>query len=134
MESLVSDVIPAERILPAVGQGALAVEVRSDDEFVRNLVGQLDDHGSRAEVQAERAFLKGLDGGCQIPIGALARCDGNGLTVRGIVSDLEGQRTIRVSAAGGLAEAEELGTKMAAEARRLGAEELLKEIRGMEGC
>jgi hydroxymethylbilane synthase len=85
--------IPPEVSLPAPGQGALAVEIREDDDLVRQLCREaLEDHLARLAVTAERAFLSGLGGGCQVPVGALAVVTGDVLEVKGIVIQVDGQR------------------------------------------
>ena len=79
----ISQAIGADLLPPAPGQGALAVQVRADDAVARSLVGQLDDAGTRAAVEAERAFLRASGGGCRAPLGALAQVDGDEIVIRG---------------------------------------------------
>ena len=81
----VTEVLDAVWMLPAVGQGALGLECRTDDAETRRLLAGLDDAATRQAVLAERALLRGLGGGCQVPIGAAARVDGGRLTLRGAV-------------------------------------------------
>jgi hydroxymethylbilane synthase len=85
--------IPPRISLPAPGQGALAVEIREDDNLMRQLCSEaLEDHPARLAVTAERAFLSGLGGGCQVPVGALALVTGDVLRLQGIVIQVDGQR------------------------------------------
>ncbi len=85
--------IAPEISLPAPGQGALAVEIRNNDDLTRQLCGEsLEDRSARLAVTAERAFLSGLGGGCQVPVGALALVDENVLRLQGIVIRVDGQR------------------------------------------
>jgi hydroxymethylbilane synthase len=88
-------------LLPQVGQGALAVECRQDDDVARALLATIDDAGAHAEVTAERAFLARLGGGCSLPCGALARHDpGGGLTLDALLASLDGRVVLRVRRAG----------------------------------
>lgn len=120
----VTELLPLEGFLPAPGQGALAVQCRIDDDEARALLDLIDDAAVRAEVNAERAFLAGLGGGCSLPVGALGRYVAGGLLeLRGFVGSLNGDESIRVSSKG--LDAVELGRSLAEEALGLGATELL---------
>lgn len=120
----VRELLPLEDFLPAPGQGALAVQCRQDDKEARALLELIDDPAVRAEVDAERAFLAGLGGGCSLPVGALARhVEGGRLELRGFVGALNGDETLRVSATG--VDPVELGRSLAEEALGLGARNLL---------
>jgi hydroxymethylbilane synthase len=116
--------------LPAAGQGAIAVEIRSDDERMRELLTPLDHHATSVAVRAERAFLAALEGGCQIPIGALASAGTNGtLTLHGFVSDVKGRNAVRGSRIVDESSPEEAGRALAADLRTRGATSLLMELR-----
>jgi hydroxymethylbilane synthase len=93
----VTEVLDADRMLPAVGQGALGIEVREGDDRVIARIAPLHDADTAHAVRCERAFLRALEGGCQVPIGALATVDGGGVTFRGFIGDLEGRRTWRTA-------------------------------------
>jgi hydroxymethylbilane synthase len=125
----VTEYLPLERVLPAPGQGALAVQCRGDDADVVALLRALDDPDVRAATEAERGFLEGLGGGCAAPIAAHARVDqtpaGRRLVVRGLVASLDGRTVIRVETVGGLGEARATGLRLAADARARGADALL---------
>ncbi|MDH4043877.1 MAG: hydroxymethylbilane synthase [Gemmatimonadota bacterium] len=125
----VTEYLPLERMLPAPGQGALAVQCRADDPDVLALVRALDDPEVRATTEAERAFLEGLGGGCAAPIAAHARVEdsaaGQRVALRGLVAALDGTRVIRVEAAGAAGHARAVGLQLAADARLQGAEALL---------
>jgi hydroxymethylbilane synthase len=121
--------IPFEIMLPAVGQGAMAVEVRADDMRVREIVSTLDDAETRLCITAERAFLRRLEGGCQVPIGALAREEGNHLHIEGVVGNLDGSKNRRAQLSGAVNEAEALGTRLAEALIEKGAGEILEEVR-----
>lgn len=128
--------IPFEICLPAVGQGSIGVEVRADDNEVRSLVSKIDHYESRVAITAERALLKRLEGGCQIPIGALGALENGRLRLEGVVASLDGRQLVRSSLAGELEDAAETGLKLAENLVRLGAGEILRkmrqEIRGNE--
>jgi hydroxymethylbilane synthase len=123
----VTEVLPPEAMLPAVGQGALAVEVRADDAFVLELVKALDHPGTRAGITAERAFLQTLGGGCRVPIAAYGRVEDGKLVLDGLVSSPDGRKVLRGRVEGSSDEAEALGRKLAERLLAQGAEELLRE-------
>lgn len=129
LEDAVGDVLEAPRWLPAVGQGALGVAIRGDDDVTRTVVSALDDPDTRIATTAERAFLRALEGGCQIPIGALATRDGNSVRLYGLVADLDGEPLIRGDATGDVDEAEALGRGLAEELLARGADAVLRWIR-----
>lgn len=113
----VTEVIDPIQMLPAPGQGALAVECRSDDAAMVSLLAALDDEGARAAVTAERAVLATLEAGCTAPVGALAEVaegeDGAEVWVRAVALAPDGSVEIRRSASGPLADAEHVGTRLA---------------------
>lgn len=128
----ITEWLDPERWLPAVGQGALAVVARADDARTAGRLSTLHDVSTGCAVAAERALLRDLEGGCQIPVGALATVDGDTMHLAGLVSSLDGTRVIRRSLDGPVAEAEALGHRVAAALRDEGAQEILDEIRAAE--
>ena len=126
LEAEIAALLPLEPFLPAPGQGALAVQCRSDDVCIIALLATIDDATLRAATTAERAFLAGLGGGCSMPISAFAEttADGNRLYVRGMVCSPDGDRVLRVAAEAGLDDAGALGHRLAEDALRLGAAQL----------
>jgi hydroxymethylbilane synthase len=121
----ITELLDPTWMLPAVGQGALGLECRAKDQVTRGLLTQLDDPPSRQAVLAERAFLRTLGGGCQVPIGAAAHVDGETLALRGVVLHPEGKRRIDDRTSGPRAAAESLGQDLAHALLRQGAGELL---------
>jgi hydroxymethylbilane synthase len=120
----IGEYLPFEQMLPAPGQGAIAIQCRAGDERVQSLLRPLDHAQTRAAVTAERAFLAGLGGGCAAPIAAYASPGpGTSLALSGLVASLDGQRVIRVSGHG--EDALALGAELAAQALAQGARELL---------
>ncbi len=116
--------------LPAAGQGAIAVQIRSDDEEMRTVLETLDHRATSIAVRSERAFLAALEGGCQVPIGALAMPGVDGaLTLHGFVSDVDGRGAVRGFIAVDNGSPEESGQRLAADLRTRGATSLLVELR-----
>ena len=120
--------IPPEEMLPAVGQGALGVETRDDDAATNALVSRLDDPRTRAAVLAERALLRSLGGGCQIPIAAHATVADGRMSLDGLVASPDGSRVLRGRLEGGAGEAAALGEALAAQLKERGADALLAEL------
>ncbi len=133
-ESRITQVLPFGICLPAVGQGSIGVELRAGDEEVLNLVGKIDHHESRVAITAERAFLRKLEGGCQIPIGALGTVENGHLHLEGVVASLDGRQLVRSSLTGDTEEAEKLGIKLADNLVQSGAGEILKKMRWENRC
>ena len=127
--SLQQDLTPPS-FLPAVGQGALGIEIREDRPEMRELVAFLDDMPTRLCVTAERAFLRRLDGGCQVPIAAHAVLEGEGLVLEALVADPLGKVVFRdtVRCAATLAEADAAGQKLAEKLLADGADKILAEL------
>jgi hydroxymethylbilane synthase len=126
----ISQLLSTEQILPAIGQGALGLEVRHDDEQTIGLIYFLNDEKTEVRVQAERAFLKELEGGCQVPIAAFCRINNGQLHLQGMVAELDGSRIIRDKIRGERNEAEEMGIRLARRLLASGADEILDRIYG----
>jgi hydroxymethylbilane synthase len=127
----ITDVIDPGRMLPAPGQGALAVECRADDAATHELLAHLDDAPTRAAVHAERTLLAVLEAGCSAPVGALAEpAEGDDgeieLYLRAVVHATDGSSQVRLSATGPLNDAEGLGRRLAADLLAAGADSLLE--------
>jgi porphobilinogen deaminase len=129
LESHIRQTLPFEIMLPAVGQGVMAVEMREDDAEVAALLGEINDAAVEACITAERAFLRSLEGGCQVPIAAFAEIDGGEIFLRGFVGDLNGARNIRESLRGKADEAHRIGENLAEICLQKGAAEILNEAR-----
>ena len=116
LDARIAEIIEPDVIVPAAGQGALAIESRAADTRLQALLEPLDHRPTRLATSAERAFLSGLDGGCQVPIGALGTWRGDTLTLTWMVSDLQGQRLVRgaeMSAVRTETEATDMGRRLA---------------------
>lgn len=126
----VTEMLAPEVMLPAVGQGILAIETRADDAGARELAASVNDAASHASALCERAFQRRLGGGCQAAIAALATVTVGNIEVRGLVADADGHRFLRGHQSGPIAQAEPLGERLADELLAQGAAELLEDIRG----
>jgi len=124
----IHQVLPADISLHAVGQGALGIECRADDADVLSLLKSLEHQPTAQRCQAERAFLRELEGGCQVPIGVNTCLEGDQLVLTGVVASLDGQRLVKDTIAGLASEAEQLGIELARRLRQQGAQEILDEI------
>jgi len=125
LEDRISAPLPASQMLPAVGQGALGIETRVDDADTIDAVSKLDHKFTRLACMAERAFLRSLGGGCQLPIAAYAVVREKRIRLDGLVTDTQGIRIVRDRISGGLGEAEELGSQLGEQLLASGAAELL---------
>ena len=124
----ITEVIPAEIILPAMGQGAVGIETRKHDPDVLEAIMALDHEETHLTLDAERAFVNVLEGGCQVPIGAYATLDAENITLSGLVASLDGKTIYQASKQKPLAEAKQLGQDLGKEILAMGADKILKEI------
>ena len=129
-EYLITEIL--EGFIPAVGQGSLAIETRADDKKIYDLVKELDDEESHRIALCERAFLRELEGGCQVPIGAMARVESGKITIRGFISDLEGEKFFEGEESSPYDDPESAGRRLARKLLYMGGRDILKEIYGME--
>lgn len=128
MSDRIHQILPPEISLHAVGQGALGIECRAEDPEVLELIKTLEHRPTAQRCHAERAFLRELEGGCQVPIGVNTQLEDETLTLTGMVASLDGQRLIKDSVAGAATTAEALGVELAQRLRSQGASEILNEI------
>jgi hydroxymethylbilane synthase len=138
MDDRIGEILPTDLMLPAVGQGALAIEVRSGDRSVLDIVRLLHDESTAQAVTAERSFLARMEGGCQIPIGTHGRMvEGDGrealLRLDALVGSLDGSTVVRGSREGPPGQAAEIGGELAEELIAQGAGDLLRAIREQSG-
>jgi hydroxymethylbilane synthase len=127
---LIKQIIPAEVMCPAAGQGALGIEIREGDADTRRYLAFLDDHAARAATTCERALLNRLGGGCQVPIGAFAEVQDGELHLEAIVADPDGSKLLRESREGNLGDPEKLGHDVGETLLRRGADEILEAVYG----
>ncbi|MDB4875093.1 MAG: hemC [Gemmatimonadetes bacterium] len=125
----ITSYLDAPAWLPAAGQGAIAIQIRADDGASRALFAPLGDADTMIDVSAERAFLAALEGGCQVPIGALAMRTGESRTLYGFISDVKGKAVVRGELAIDVTQPELSGVRLANELRHRGAIEILEGLR-----
>jgi hydroxymethylbilane synthase len=138
LQKRITEILPPEISLPAIGQGAIGIECRRDDEFINRLLKKLNHRATSICVKAERAFLKKLEGGCQVPIGAYATLEKSKiqnpksevLVIKGLVGSLDGKTLIKGSKRGKPENAEALGTALAEALLSKGAGKILAEVYG----
>jgi hydroxymethylbilane synthase len=128
MRDRVHQIIPSEISLHAVGQGALGIECREGDTEILKIIKALEHTPTAQRCHAERAFLRELEGGCQVPIGVNTKIEGEQLTLTGMVASLDGKRLIKDTVIGSPENAEQLGIDLAHRLREQGAAEFLQEI------
>ena len=128
LEHRVREYLPAEIMLPAVGQGAIGIETRSDDAEVQRILQPLNDSDTVFQLTAERAFSRRLYGGCQLPIAAYAEVSGNELYLRGLVGSIDGREIVAGENRGNNSEAENIGLQLAETLLQKGAGRILQEL------
>jgi hydroxymethylbilane synthase len=129
----VTEYLSLEHVLPAVAQGAVALQVRQGDEGVLKWASQLDHAETRQATVAERALLNRLEGGCQVPVGALAGVTMGQLSLRSVVCSLDGVRSVEATCEGEADKAEDIGRDLADALSEQGADAILEEIRAAAG-
>lgn len=128
LEQYITQILPAAICLPAVGQGALAIETRQDDAEVLSVLEFLNDSETIAAVTAERAYLREVQGGCQVPVGVHGEVNGDQLLLEATILKIDGTREVREQICGSCSEAEELGVKLAQRMLAAGGKEILDEL------
>jgi hydroxymethylbilane synthase len=123
-------VFSPDEMLPAVAQGALALEARADDAATRARLARLEHPETRTRIEAERGFLARIEGGCQVPIAGHARVEGGTVVLRALVASLDGKDVIRAERRGPAAEARALGVAVAEELLARGADAILRACEG----
>lgn len=125
--------LPTEFSIPAIGQGALGIEVRLSDAGTREAVEFLNDRDTSLAVRAERGFLKRLEGGCQVPIAAYARTEGDTIRITGLVGRPDGTEILRSSRSGKVDDPERIGVALAEELLSRGGKKILEEVYRQNG-
>jgi hydroxymethylbilane synthase len=125
--------LPADVSIPAIGQGALGIEIRRDDERTREAVAFLDDRETSLAVRAERGFLKRLEGGCQVPIAAHGTVGGDAVALAGLIGKPDGSLILRGSRSGPISDPEAVGVALAEELLSRGGREILDEVYRQSG-
>ena len=124
----ITEEISHEIIIPAMGQGALGIETRLGDTKTYNFISSLNHEQTNYEVSAERALVGKLDGGCQVPIGAYAKIEGNLITLKGLVASLDGKIIHKSEIVGPIEDAINIGQDLGEELLKMGANEILEKL------
>ncbi len=124
----IKEIIPTSVCLPAVGQGALAIECRTDNTEVREMLAFLNDKATKQATDAERAFLGLVEGGCQVPIGVHAEVQDNEIKIEAIIASLDGSTVLRNTISGDAEKAVELGQKLGHQMLSEGGQDILATI------
>ena len=124
----IAQLFSIEEMVPAAGQGTLAVEIRRGDRETEKVVGKIDDERTRMESECERAFARRIGGDCYVPVGACARLNGSSLTVIGMVASPDGGEVLKRTLTSPSRDAESLGTKLGEEMMQLGGERILRNL------
>lgn len=128
MDHVITEIFKPEIMLPAVGQGALAIECRQEDQEMLDMLRPLNDSDTRYAVAAERAFLRSLNGGCQVPMGVYATVKAGQLQVQALIASLDGQHMYKGHLVGSVGDAEEIGISLANRLRQEGAQAIIDEL------
>jgi hydroxymethylbilane synthase len=128
----ITEYLDYDIMLPAVGQGALCLEIRKHDLEMEKIVSKLNHPETRAVVMGERAFLRTLGGSCQVPVAAYGEINKNSFTLRGLVADIDGKNIIKETITGPEDSSENLGTNLAQRLLLMGADKILKELKADE--
>jgi hydroxymethylbilane synthase len=131
LEHKVTEYLDPEFMLPAIGQGALCIEIRKDDSTVGSLVASLDHTPTRTAVAGERAFLNRLEGGCQVPIAGHGRIIENQFILTGLVAEVDGSRVIKGERSGPSDSSETSGIELAEELLARGADKILEKLKSI---
>jgi hydroxymethylbilane synthase len=129
LERYITEIIDPDVVLPAVSQGAIAIESRIDDSEIDELLLKLNHSETWDAITAERAFLSKLEGGCQVPLGCFSEVKNEKLTLHGFVASIDGTKYLRDTISGDLKNGSELGAELAKKLEDLGAIEILKQIK-----
>ena len=124
----ITEILSPDVCLPAIGQGAVGIECRVDDEFINNILRKLNHEATSICVRAERAFLKKLEGGCQVPIAAYAELKDGDIVIKGLVGSMKGETLIKNVMQGKPGDAESLGKSLAEKLLSMGAGKILAEV------
>jgi len=126
MSSKITEYLPTTLMLPAVGQGAIAIEIREEDDVARRLLDPLNDQETMIAIQAERSFMKTLDGDCRAPIAAYAEVHGQNLKITGMIASPDGRELIRDRMEGNIRDSVSLGENLAKQLMGHGGREILR--------
>ncbi|MFH0867448.1 MAG: hydroxymethylbilane synthase [Bacteroidota bacterium] len=131
MDEYISELIDPEVMIPACSQGAIAIEIREYDPFIENILSEINDRDTWISTEAERAFLRSLEGGCQIPVGSYSKIAGDKFSITGFIAGLDGNPFYKDSATGDVSNAVRISTDLAKSLYNRGGKEILEKIRNV---
>jgi hydroxymethylbilane synthase len=129
MTQFITEILPPDKFMPAVSQGALGLETRIDDESITELLGRIIHRPTWTAISAERAFMRTLEGGCLIPVGCFTVLDKSDLTISGFISSTDGSEYLEDKLTGDASDPEELGISLAKKLLGMGGDKILGQIR-----
>jgi len=129
MAEYITDLFEPEVMIPACSQGAIAIEIRENDTVTEEIISKINDEATLIATNSERAFLRTLEGGCQIPVGSYTRIDGDTFHITGFISSIDGTQYIKDSAEGNISQAMYISMKLAKSLYNRGGGDILKAIR-----
>lgn len=131
MSEFITELIDPSVMIPACSQGAIAIEIRENDAFIEDLLSKINDKETFITTAAERAFLKTLEGGCQIPVGSFSKIEGNQFHITGFISNIDGSQFLKESASSDVENAVEISIDIAKKLYNNGGKEILDAIRDL---
>ncbi len=134
LEHRITEYLASETMLPAVGQGALCIEMRRNDPVIEPIVKALDHPGTRAIILGERAFLSRLGGSCQVPVAGYGEVKSKTFHLTGLVADLDGSRIFKAELSGAMDSSEAIGISLAEALLSRGADKILEKLQSMESA
>ncbi len=129
LDRYITEILEPEEFIPAVAQGAIAIEIASANEELKQLLQKINHENTKIAIEAERAFMRTLEGGCQIPVGAYSSIDTDKITLTGFVASLDGSSYLKITDTANINEAAALGEELANKLIDQGANEILNQIR-----
>lgn len=129
LDSYITEILEPEVMIPAVSQGIIAIETRKRDEFVNSICNSFNHQPTMLAASAERAFMRTLQGGCQVPVGCYTRVNGENFSITGFVASVDGKEYLKEELTDKITEAEKLGEKLAVSLLNQGGDAILKSIR-----
>jgi len=129
LENRITEILPIERVLPAVGQGTLALEIRTNDEKMKKVAGTLNDPSTEIGIKGERALLHELEGGCQVPMGAYGRIENGVFVLEAMIGTVDGKKVVRGKIHGAPEQAEHVSQRLAQTLLHSGGEDILDRVR-----
>ena len=125
----ITEIIDLDEMIPACGQGAIAIEIKDNDPDIENIISAINDRETLITTNAERAFLKTLEGGCQIPVGSHSKIEGDTFTITGFISSINGLNFMKETAQGKIDDAEQLSIEIAKKIYIRGGKQILDQVR-----